>query len=930
MKTIRILFSLFCVLLITLPVQARRSPGQDWQTTETEHFIIIYPQENAAAAGRVAVISENYYPKVKKLFGYAPPGKTPIVLNNRMDFANGYAQSIFRKMEFYLTTPDDKTFGPDDPSWLESLFIHEYAHLCQGMRHDGFSAMLTTLFGEVAGMNYIAPRWWVEGVAVYAETTLARGGRGENNYQHMKLAANLLSEHPWSLGQVGVYPKFSLPPDRVYIPGFDMITKLQSLYQKDNLMDVLASQQSAWPFFGLGYVWHRQTGYGPGNIWKQVQAEKRKDYAAHYGKHRLPMPDALEVMGTESGFYEQPRWTRRATLLVYQDSLKQADAVVEIDPRTNRVIKQRLSANLRKGRYAYDVQKDHVLMARMHPDMIYQDAYLADLYEVDAQGRETRLTKNQRCWSPAVAPDGTIACIVKGDELNQLAILDKTSGVVQKIRGPRGAHYASPSWSPQGNRLAVSIRINGVQDICLIDPQTNIGQSICGWDKAADWDPVWSPDNQYVLFVSDRSGTHQIYAYHLEDKKLFKVTDAYLGAFDPAVSWDMKLIAFAEYRPGNTQRIMLAPFHPAAWQEVALAEPQKRPAHDPVFDVAPAKGKPYSALPHLLPSLWLPMVSADEAGLIWGIISGKQDVLENQQWIGQILYQPDNNRIYGNFSYTYSGWPAVVAINGFHRPGLRYGLPHDREDTTVYWSVQQGVLLSAVMTFLLAQTDITSTWIQTQVGYDAMYIFAEDAAAYPGDDYTGMNGTLTFQSTRKSAWDLFPTAGFSLTAMIKSAMPQKAYDGRYGFAEADFYIPSPIAHHAIGLGVRAATKAGFFPKTFMEVAPQGYYGGQFNLGTNLTWSMNYRFPIVYLDKGPGLFPMFFHDLWAELFVEQGAGWDGKLTQTRWEEKAVVSAGLNVHLDTELFWYLPARISQRMTYVAEDESFHGTLEINLGF
>ncbi len=93
------------------------------------------------------------------------------------------------------------------------------------MRQAGFSRLVADIFGEIQGVNFVAPQWWVEGVAVYAETELTASGRGRNPYERMRLASNLLSEHPWSLGQIGVPTALSLPWDRVYLAGYPLIAE---------------------------------------------------------------------------------------------------------------------------------------------------------------------------------------------------------------------------------------------------------------------------------------------------------------------------------------------------------------------------------------------------------------------------------------------------------------------------------------------------------------------------------------------------------------------------------------------------------------------------------------------------------------------------------------------------------------------------------
>jgi len=91
---------LFLLLALCPSVWAKRDPTVDWRQTGTEHFLLIYPADTAAVAGDAAQVTEAAYPKVKTLFGFAPDGRTPLVLNSLRDDANGYSQGIYTKMEF--------------------------------------------------------------------------------------------------------------------------------------------------------------------------------------------------------------------------------------------------------------------------------------------------------------------------------------------------------------------------------------------------------------------------------------------------------------------------------------------------------------------------------------------------------------------------------------------------------------------------------------------------------------------------------------------------------------------------------------------------------------------------------------------------------------------------------------------------------------
>jgi len=109
------------------------------------------------------------------------------------------------------------------------------------------------------------------------------------------------------------------------------------------------------------------------------------------------------------------------------------------------------------------------------------------------------------------------------------------------------------------------------------------------------------------------------------------------------------------------------------------------------------------------------------------------------------------------------------------------------------------------------------------------------------------------------------------------------------------------------LGAIGAVSTGVFPESPLDAAPRGYHGGQFTASRQLTLSAAYRVPLAYYDQGAGLFPIYFYGLWAEVFTDWGAGWEGGLTPQEWAQASVGSVGLLGHLQMQWFWYLPVAV-----------------------
>lgn len=76
------------------------------------------------------------------------------------------------------------------------------------------------------------------------------------------------------------------------------------------------------------------------------------------------------------------------------------------------------------------------------------------------------------------------------------------------------------------------------------------------WDltnhRAADWNPVWAPNNDWLAFESFRSGRRGVYRVHLETARVYPVAvEARASSWWPTWSPDGKWIAFVSDRRGN-------------------------------------------------------------------------------------------------------------------------------------------------------------------------------------------------------------------------------------------------------------------------------------------------------------------------------------------------------------------------------------------
>lgn len=102
---------------------------------------------------------------------------------------------------------------------------------------------------------------------------------------------------------------------------------------------------------------------------------------------------------------------------------------------------------------------------------------------------------------------------------------------------------------------AIIVRGQGQFDLWRVQAARNLEARLTT-HSAADYDPVWSPNGQRIVFVSDRSGHGDLYLLSLDGSNPQQLTEN--ADFDKHPSWspDGEQVAFwSNYGPGHRQQI---------------------------------------------------------------------------------------------------------------------------------------------------------------------------------------------------------------------------------------------------------------------------------------------------------------------------------------------------------------------------------------
>ena len=120
------------------------------------------------------------------------------------------------------------------------------------------------------------------------------------------------------------------------------------------------------------------------------------------------------------------------------------------------------------------------------------------------------------------------------------------------------SHEEWPSWSPDGQWLALSSTRDGNQEIYIVHPDGSELRRLTN-DPAIDSHPAWSPDGKQIVFATSRWGDFELATINVDGSGLVRLTES-AGLDDyPAWSPDGRRIVFTSNRDGNLEIFVCDP-----------------------------------------------------------------------------------------------------------------------------------------------------------------------------------------------------------------------------------------------------------------------------------------------------------------------------------------------------------------------------------
>lgn len=939
-------------------------PDLVWRTLETPHFVINYHLEETRLAQRLALVAETAHDRLVPFLDHEVKHKTWVTLFDTSDDANGSATVLpYPSIELFATAPDDRSELNDYDDWLYALFTHEYTHVIHLDTVHGIARVVNAIlgfgeWGQLYAPNQSQPRFLIEGLAVFEETERSSGGRLRSTIYDMWLRTASLEGKFQRLDQFSHSPIQWPRGGSPYLYGSAFLRYIASIHGPDIFRKLSHEYGGSWLPGGLNRALRRVTGgKRQGTTFEGLYDGFRASMAARY-RQQLALVEATgRVEGTpltgRRDYAARPIFSRDSKWILWSDydgfdrARYRRIPVTGGKPETVHLVDGAGGSAL-----SPDGKRLYFGAVEVHRNQYYWN----DLFVVDLEsGEKTQLTHGLRAEHPDLSPDGKwLAFSINRAGSRSLCMVPTDRGPdpsrdpeVTWLVGNRDdlSQIYTPSWSPDGRELVFSWwREGGFRDIWTLDVATRELTRVT-FDRALDVDPRFSPDGRYIYFSSDRTGIYNLYAYERTSGRTFQVTNVIGGVFDVAISPDGRRAAFVGFQADgwNLQTLELDParFRPAA---PALLE---RPDSDVPRGMANYPSVPYRAYRTAWPGRLGVQSYPDAFGQVLSLSVSGSDVAGWHSWsavLGISLARADDiyaalawsyNRLFPSF--TLSGYRLLTRRGGFFIDGI------NRAYTEEDWSLSASMGLPIVRRINQSSDlffNYNLVWLRNA---DIGRLPLDPSLVSPRLPETGRVASLglgwSWSNARRFAFSVSTEQGTQLAFNLGFSL--KGIGSEYEVFTASWraaqYIPmpwpAPLRNHVLALSYggglsggelrrRSAFYLGGYPTPVQDVLRalfdfsraggatlRGYpfasvYGNEFHV-----LNAEYRFPILWIERGYSTFPVYFKRLHGVVYADFGnafsGGWTGSRATKLEDWKA--GAGGELRLDLNFFYYFGATL-----------------------
>ncbi len=538
---------------------------------ETKDLKLIYLDSLRYLAPHAVRTFTNSMAWQKRMFGWEPSEATVILLKDFSDIGGAATGAAPHSTIEYQIAPISHAFETFPASErFYSLMNHELIHVVQGdIANDEDRAWRRFFLGKVAATpahpetllysyltvpRFTAPRWYVEGSAVFMETWMAGGlGRAQGGYDEMVFRAMARDDAHFydTLGieSVGQRSDFQTGVN-AYLYGTRFMTWLAYEYGPEKVIGWLRRDAGSARYYADNFrvVFGRELD-GAWQDWIAFERDFQRSNLAEVRKHPITpfRPFAAGGIGSVSRvFYDEATGVLYGAFR-YPGVVEHIAAVNTRDGTVRRLVDVKGGIHYKVASVAFDAATGTIF---------YSDDNLAfrDLMAVDVKtGASRMLLKNARIGDLAFnAVDRTLWGIEISDGIAYLVRVPYPYDDWYRVRTfPYEAVPYDLDVSPDGKFLSASmseassdqfVRVWRIDRLLKGDvtpmSEFKFGQSI-------PESFAFSKDGRYLYGSSYYTGASNVFRYEVANGDIQGVSNAETGFFRPVPLADGRLVVLA-------------------------------------------------------------------------------------------------------------------------------------------------------------------------------------------------------------------------------------------------------------------------------------------------------------------------------------------------------------------------------------------------
>lgn len=732
-------------------------PERQWQEINTPHFKIHYYQGFEDLAKLSARIAEEGFETITQDLGVAPEEKISLIISED-EFWNGYAEPARNRIVL------DPRFSLEAPIGINRFLLHEMTHIFN------FLAVQKKRFGSNLIKASGLPAWFAEGLAQYEAEYWAP----ENDRM---LRLHHLNQSLLSPAERNAFTALSGKGSEGYNEGYALVKFMFETYGRDKLpllldhyrdlnADFYQAIQYTFgkPLLEIEAEWRQALAertreqvsqhqenipaaralipYSPNRTWFQPKPSPNGKWLAYQNSGGYPLVrgqiypvqplmianlaqiQAYGVQETqrreadknkdkpapaqatpppelkEPGLHQhssppvenrlQSALDRKSTLLHFnhaeegpesaiESSMSTAEVKLELNKIQEKVVE-------RAQDYAWAPDSQSLAYTLLVPDAYGNSTKSVEILKLKehegklkAEGTPERLLPGKTVHSPTWSPDGErLALVLEENQRDAIVIYHRGQQKIEKtlVQAPDFRQYQGLSWSPDGKSLVAEVFLPGEgQSLLWLDPQGQALPKLLTESSSlyADKQPVWSPDSQFIYFVSSRNGFTNLYRHQPSTGKSEALSDVYTGLEIPSLSPDGQTLWYIRHHAQGTtlEQVATAQLKPseAVAEDVSDALLTRTELNlTPLGDTSAPK--PYE--PWIAPEVFVPVVGLDEKGDQLGFLLQTGDLLQQHSLNVLMLYGLASSRISYNTAYINRFFDTTFALEVGDSPLLSF------------------------------------------------------------------------------------------------------------------------------------------------------------------------------------------------------------------------------------------------------------------